>query len=100
MRVLLELIRILILLLLLGTAGSILLTLVYQTSQEPLPFTWLGTIALLILIFVLYRNRLQFTGWYRGEGRVKLPKSVALLLIFVALLLMVSPFVLFYFVRS
>lgn len=100
MRVLLELIRILVLLLVLDAAGSILLNMLYQTSQEPLPFTWLGSIALLILIFVLYRNRLQFSGWYRGKGRVKLPKSVAVLLIFVALLLMVSPFILSYFVRS
>ncbi|WP_139491268.1 hypothetical protein [Brevibacillus dissolubilis] len=37
---------------------------------------WLALAGNLILIFLFYRNVWQFSGWYRGAGRQKLPGSV------------------------
>ncbi|MGG0643078.1 hypothetical protein ABE021_03880 [Sporosarcina gallistercoris] len=55
---------------------------------------WMGAIAVFLLIFVLYRNKLQFSGWYKGESKVKLPKAVSLALILMSLILLITPIIL------
>ena len=76
MRVLLELMRII---LIFGIAGSIISNIVngiyINIGVNPNQYGWLGSIAILILLFVWYRNKLQFSGWYSGKGKEKLPKT-------------------------
>ena len=94
MRTLLELLRIIFLLGLIGTLGWLVVGNIYKFNELTESYSWLGAIAILILIFVLYRNKLQFSGWYKGEGRMKLPKSITVTLISSSILLIILPFVL------
>ncbi|RKQ13958.1 hypothetical protein D8M05_14500 [Oceanobacillus bengalensis] len=55
---------------------------------------WLGSIAIILLLFILYRNKLQFSGGYKGKDRKKLPKSVSLTLTVISIIFMIIPFVL------
>ena len=91
---LLELLRIIIIFMILGGLGWGIIGNIYTINEATESYSWLGAIAILLLLFVLYRNKLQFSGWYKGEGRVKLPKSVFLTLILSSILLILLPFVL------
>jgi hypothetical protein len=90
---LLELLRIIFFLGLLGALGWLIVGNIYRINEATESYSWLGAIAILILIFVLYRNKLQFSGWYKGEGRVKLSKSVTVTLILSSILLIILPFI-------
>ncbi|MHA6252900.1 hypothetical protein [Oceanobacillus sp. CAU 1775] len=94
MRTTLELLRIIIIFALLGTIGWVVLGSIYRFLEVAERYTWLGGIAILLLLFVLYRNKFQFSGWYKGKGRLKLPKPVFLTLVFGSFVMMVMPFVL------
>lgn len=94
MRTLLELIRIVIIFTILGIVGWLILGNIYTSNQATESYSWLGAIGLLLLIFVLYRNKLQFSGWYKGESKEKLPRNVMLTLVLASLLLIIAPFVL------
>jgi len=91
---LLELLRIIIIFMILGGLGWAIIGNIYTINEATESYSWLGATAILLLLFVLYRNKLQFSGWYKGEGRVKLPKSVSLTLILSSILLILLPFVL------
>ena len=91
---LLELLRIIIIFMILGGLGWAVIGNIYTINEATESYSWLGAIAILLLLFVLYRNKLQFSGWYKGEGRVKLPKPVSLTLILSSILLILLPFVL------
>ena len=91
---LLELLRIMIIFMVLGGLGWAIIGNIYTINEATESSSWLGAIAILLLLFVLYRNKLQFLGWYKGEGRVKLPKSVSFTLILSSILLILLPFVL------
>ncbi|MGG0846872.1 hypothetical protein [Peribacillus simplex] len=92
MRVLLELIRII---LIFGIAGSIISIIVngiyINIGVNMNQYGWLGSIAILILLFVWYRNKLQFSGWYSGKGKEKLPKTASRILIMCSLLFLCAP---------
>ncbi len=96
MRFILELLRIIILLLLVGgllgfLEKSIYISLGLNVNNNP--YMYLIGIANLILIFVVYRNKWQFSGWYKGQQKRKLPKQVTILLITIACtLLIITPF--------
>src|SRR5690625_5234363 len=94
MRTLFELLRIIIIFVLLGGVGWMLVENIYTINETTENYSWLGAIAILLLLFVLYRNKLQFSGWYNGKGKVKLPKSVSHALITSSILLILLPFVL------
>lgn len=94
MKILLELIRVFAILAILGIGGGLLLTGLYSSSPDTEPYRWLGGVAVLTLIFVLYRNKLQFSGWYQGTARDKLRRPITILLVAASILLMISPFVL------
>lgn len=96
MRTLLELLRILFILGILFALGWVIIGNIYTINEVTESYSWLGAIAILLLIFVLYRNKFQFLGWYKGKGMVKLPKSVTVTLILSSVLLIVLPFVLGY----
>ena len=92
MRVLLELIRII---LIFGIAGTIISNIVngiyINIGVNMNQYGWLGSIAILILLFVWYRNKLQFSGWYSGIGKEKLPKMASQILILCSLFLLCAP---------
>ena len=94
MRTLLELIRIVFILGILGALGWAIIGNIYAIDETTENYSWISAIAIIILLFVLYRNKLQFSGWYKGKGNVKLPKPVSVTLIFSSILLFILPFLL------
>ncbi|AUD15135.1 MULTISPECIES: hypothetical protein [unclassified Planococcus (in: firmicutes)] len=94
MKTLLELIRVIAILVILGMDGGLILAGFYANSPDTEPYRWLGGVAVLVLIFVLYRNKLQFSGWYQGTRRDKLHRPITILLVSASVLLIISPFVL------
>ncbi|PZX08223.1 hypothetical protein C7437_1011347 [Psychrobacillus insolitus] len=94
MRTFLELLRIIFISGILGALGWGIIGSIYTNNEATKSYSWLSAIAILLLIFVLYRNKLQFSGWYIGKGKVKLPKSLTVILILSSILLIVLPFVL------
>ena len=93
-RTILELVRIIAIFGLFGALIWIIIGNMYTINNAIESYSWLGALAILVLLFVLYRNKLQFSGWYKGKGRKKLPVEVSNTLIFISVLLMISPFVL------
>ena len=92
MRVLLDLVRIIFIVAIIGgIAGYFIGDLYLAIDADTEKYGWMGFIAIMILIFVLYRNKLQFSGWYKGKGRVKLPKRVSQILIFSSIILLLLP---------
>ena len=63
MRVLLEIMRILLIFAILGMLGWGILQYIYELFEVNEDYTWLGSLAVVLLLFVLYRNKLQFSGW-------------------------------------
>ncbi|MFC4403746.1 hypothetical protein [Gracilibacillus xinjiangensis] len=93
MRVLLEILRIILIFGLLGGVGWALIENIYTGNQQIEKYSWLGGIALFVLLFVLYRNKWHFSGWYHGKGRVKLSRPVTLALVVISVFLFSVPFV-------
>lgn len=92
MRVLLELIRIIVIFVIVGGIfGSLLENVYLSMGTDTNNYGWIGSIAILILFFVVYRNKLQFIGHYQGKGRETLPKKVSQTLIFSAITLLLLP---------
>ncbi|RDW17265.1 hypothetical protein [Oceanobacillus chungangensis] len=94
MRTLLELLRVIIIIGILGGLGWLVIGNIYSMNEKVESYSWLGAIAIFVSIFVLYRNNLQFSGWYKGNGRNKLSKKVSLTLVLVSVILIFLPFVL------
>lgn len=95
-KILLELIRILVIFLLIGSMGGLFLESIYISIGTNPKYFWLGYIAILILIFVLYRNKLQFSGWYKQKEMKRLPKAISNTLIISAGILLLLPPILSY----
>ncbi|WP_313893700.1 hypothetical protein [Psychrobacillus sp.] len=93
MKTLLELLRIIIILAFFSALGWTIIGNTYTRLEVNETYSWLGAIAILLLLFVLYRNKWQFTGWYKGKGKEKLPKTVSLALVLVSIVLMILPLV-------
>ncbi|MBL3641415.1 hypothetical protein JMN23_03435 [Bacillus sp. RHFB] len=90
MKVLLELIRIILIFGIAGTIISAIVNGIYINIGAD-QYGWLGSIAILLLLFVWYRNKLQFSGWYSEKGKEKLPKTVSQILIMCSLFLLGAP---------
>lgn len=93
MRPLLELLRLIIIFVLLGGVGWMVIRNIYTVNEATADYMWFGVTAILLLLFVLYRNKLQFSGWYKGKNKEKLPKAVSLTLTLLSLLLFITPFI-------
>ncbi|ADU32178.1 hypothetical protein Bcell_3944 [Evansella cellulosilytica DSM 2522] len=92
MRVLLELIRIIFIFAFLGVLLGIIPHSIYLLiGINTEKYAWSYMLGIFILIFVLYRNKLQFSGWYKGKGREKLPKALSKTLTISAIILLLSP---------
>ena len=99
MKVLLELITTAFIFVFFGGILSAFIKYVYSKLRgtDTNTYGWMGLTAILILFLVLYRNKLQFSGWYKGKGREKLPKKVSKLLISSSILLLLLPPILSFF---
>lgn len=96
MRILLELIRVIVIFVLFGVISSYLLNKFYLSLN--LSLSNIGNIcvsvSLLILLFILYRNKWQFSGFYQGAQSRKLSRIVNRLLICsIIVLFIVAPFI-------
>ena len=88
---LLEIIRIITIFIVLGYFSGILLEAIYLSLGTEYQYLLYGYMAIPILFFVIYRNKWQFIGWYKGEEQRKLPKIVSILLLTIASILLVLP---------
>lgn len=93
-RMSLELFRIIFLLALFGVVGGYIIGSIYTRFEISSDYRLLGSIGILFLFFVLYRNKLQFSGWYNGMRRNKLSRAMTNGLIMVAVFLLIIPFIL------
>jgi hypothetical protein len=92
--VILELVRIILLFGFPGSLLGFLFIFIYDfLGMNVRNNEWMVFIALFIILIVLYRNKLQFHGWYKGKGREKLPKITQVLITSATLLLVLAPFV-------
>ncbi|WP_233192903.1 hypothetical protein [Sporosarcina sp. P29] len=88
----LEMIRIAFILLIIGALLSGLVKLIYTSfgaSVDDTNGAWLVGVAILIILFVLYRNKLQFSGFYKGDKNVKLPRSISAILVSSSILMLI-----------
>ncbi|MYL21444.1 hypothetical protein GLW04_16190 [Halobacillus litoralis] len=88
----LELIRILVMLPLIG--GLLWYTVfgpLYEVFQVPEGYRIIGAAGIWVFLFILYRNFLQFTGWYKGKENRKLPRLAVISLTVVSLFMTVGP---------
>ncbi|QKY68359.1 hypothetical protein [Lentibacillus sp. CBA3610] len=93
MRIILELLRIILIFALFGGLLWLILNNIYDGIAAE-QYQWIGGLGIYVFLFILYRNRWQFSGWYTGEGRQKLPKKAVQTLSATALLLLAIPFIL------
>nr|WP_295972200.1 hypothetical protein [uncultured Bacillus sp.] len=98
MRILLELIRIILIFGLLGGFFFFVLNYFYK-SLGITQYEWLGSLAILLLLFVTYRNKWQFKGWYNGKGKEMLPRKATKVLILFSVLLLIFPPIVDFFSR-
>lgn len=95
-RLFLELIRIIVIFLILGSMMGALMSFIYASLGINVDNTnggWLVSVSIFILFFVLYRNKFQFSGFYNGPGKEKLPKKVSNSLILCSILMLfIAPF--------
>ncbi len=93
MKIFLELIRILFIFIVFGFLMWGVVKLIYSTLQTNIDndIGWFPGIAIYIILFVLYRNKLQFSGFYEGPNQKKLSKKVTLTLISCSILLLIVP---------
>ena len=100
MRVLLEFLWVLfIFLFLTAILGSFFECLYLSIGNGTEKYSWISFGAIFILIFVLYRNKLQFSGWYKGEGKEKLSKKASQTLITSSFFFILLPPILSYIVN-
>ncbi|WP_277586627.1 hypothetical protein [Psychrobacillus antarcticus] len=92
MRTLLELIRIIVLYFIVCSFLGYFLNEIYLAMGiNTETYGSIGFISIFISFFVLYRNKLQFSGWYQGKGREKLPKKVSQILILSSIAILLLP---------
>ncbi|WP_088041821.1 hypothetical protein [Bacillus sp. EAC] len=90
MKVILELIRIILIFFFLGSIFGVILSNLYGALNVNTDgYEWMGFTAIFVLLFVLYRNKLQYSGWYAGKGKAKIPKRVSSILVSCSILLLV-----------
>ncbi|BAC13230.1 hypothetical protein [Oceanobacillus iheyensis HTE831] len=92
MKFTLEIIRIIIIFGLLGFIFSKAVMFIYSSIGIQLDNHYGGIIAgisIIISIFVLYRNKLQFSGFYKSDKNVKLSKPVSIFLFSISIIMLI-----------
>ena len=92
MKIILEISRIIIIFLFLGMLlGSIVSNIYTSLNIESEKYGWMAAFAIYILIYVFYKNKLQFSGWYRTKNSKKISKFPFIILCFLSALLFLMP---------
>jgi len=93
MRVLLEFIRMVFLLIIFYLIPGNIVAYIYRQLGviDSITYGIMMVISILIIFTVLYRNSMQFSGWYKGDVKDKLSKTLTKWLISIALLLLLLP---------
>lgn len=92
MRIILEILRAMfIMIILLAIFGTLLENLYLSIGNGADKYIRISYIATFFIIFVLYRNKFQLSGWYEGKGQEKLPKKVTQILIISSVILILLP---------
>jgi len=95
MRFLLEIIRIIAIFAILGALISGFLQFIFKNLHVTISNQngWIISVSIFLLLFVLYRNKMQFSGWYSGKKMEKLSKKTTRLLVILSCcLLILVPF--------
>lgn len=87
----LELIRILVIFILIGMLLWLLVNSFYDIWNLSDQNKWIGTLGIALLIFILYRNKYQFNGWYKGKGKEKLSPFITKFLLVLSAVLILIP---------
>ena len=95
MRPLLEILRIIFIFGLLGIIFSAILQYVYRMFDAA-QYSWIGLAGIFLWMFVTYRNKWQFSGWYHGKGKEKLKNRTTGILLGISALLLVVPIIIEY----
>ncbi|WGF39081.1 MULTISPECIES: hypothetical protein [Lysinibacillus] len=93
-KIFLELIRIIILFSIIGCVmwgGARLIYTSFDINVVGSYAGWLGGIAIYSLLFFLYRNKLQFSGFYNGPYRQKLSPTTTTIFITISVFLLILP---------
>ena len=98
MRIIFELLRIILIFGFFEGLFYTVLNNVYK-SLGVTQYEWFGYLGILFLLFIIYRNKWQFTGFYNGKGKVKLPPKVTSFLTSFSVLLLILPLIVNYFLR-
>ncbi|TMW72891.1 hypothetical protein [Alteribacter natronophilus] len=92
MRYLIEILRVGLIIFFLGVIGGALLRYLYSSiGVDTDGLAWVGNAGILILIYVLYQNRLQHTGWLKKEKVKKLSPSLTRALVSLAVIVIAVP---------
>ncbi len=63
----------------------------FNASIMENPLNWMAIPANIIIILVLYRNKLQFSGWIRRQDGKRLTKTTSGVLMALAIMLLLVP---------
>jgi len=88
----LEMIRIIFMLLIVGGLLGGFVKLIYASfgiNVDDTKGAWLVGVSILIILFVLYRNKLQFSGFYRSSEKVKLPNRISTILVSSSIIMLI-----------
>lgn len=93
LRVILELFRIITIIFVIGMIMGLIIHSIYAIFGIAVENTgWIVGMAIFPLLYVLYKNRLQFSGFYKNGKQVKLSnRTTAILLCSSVLMLTVAP---------
>lgn len=64
---------------------------IYRTIFDTELYYWTMTLGNFIAFFVLYRNFLQFKGWYKSDKNKKLSRQLTFCLLMISIALVIVP---------
>ncbi|MDV2582781.1 hypothetical protein [Alkalibacillus haloalkaliphilus] len=88
-RAVLEFLRLAVIFFFIGGVLSYMFINIY--SAVGIESSTLVGVGVMLVVFVLYRNRLQFSGWYNGKQRKRLSTSTTRWLVAGSIVLILSP---------
>lgn len=92
LEMLLELFRIIIICTFLGAIiWFILIENLYNIWNYSHEKDWIGALGIWVLLFVIYRNHLQFSGFYKSENQVKLSPIFTKVLVIISVIMILIP---------
>ncbi|MET1014091.1 MAG: hypothetical protein ABWX61_06230 [Paenisporosarcina sp.] len=94
-KTLFELIRLIIIFVFFGALSTVILINTYTRLEVTGAYMWLSAIAIVLMLFVFYKNKWQFTGWNREKNKgERIPQNVSFTLTLVSIILILSTFIL------